>query len=242
MQEEPLFLSAQWQYLAMSNYEVPPEIVLPYVPKGTEPDFYNGKTYASLVGFWFAHTRVMGFSIPFHRNFEEVNLRLYVRRQDADGQWQRGVVFVKEIVPRMAIALTARWVYNEPYISLPMQHSILLKDSNLLVEYRWKFNKEWNFIKVRAEAAPHPLQAGTLEEFITEHYWGFNRQKNGNTMAYRVAHPQWQIFGVHAHEVHCNVAQLYGKQFEPYLQTTPASVLLAQGSAIEVRKGRIVSG
>lgn len=241
MQEEPLFLSAQWQYLAMANYEVPPEIVLPYVPKGTEPDFYNGKTYASLVGFWFAHTRVMGFSIPFHRHFEEVNLRLYVRRQDADGQWQRGVVFVKEIVPRLAIALTARWVYNEPYMSLPMQHSILVKGSNLLVEYRWKFKKEWNFIKLRADAQPQPLQQGSPEEFITEHYWGFNRQKNGNTMAYRVAHPQWQVFPVQAHEVYCNVAQLYGKQFEPYMQT-PASVLLAKGSEIEVRKGRIISG
>ena len=101
------FLTAQWRHLVLINYEIAPEIVRPYVPRGTEIDSFDGRTYASLVGFLFLDTRLRGVPIPFHRNFEEVNLRLYVRRKGAEG-WRRGVVFVREIVPRLALAWVAR--------------------------------------------------------------------------------------------------------------------------------------
>lgn len=37
---------------------------------------------------------------------ERAQLRFYVRRR-VDGEWRRGVMFIKEIVPRRAIAAAA---------------------------------------------------------------------------------------------------------------------------------------
>ncbi len=77
------FLTAEWRHLAMLNYEIDPVILRPFVPSGTELDSWNGKTYVSIVGFLFLKTRVRGLAIPFHQNFEEINLRFYVRRLGA---------------------------------------------------------------------------------------------------------------------------------------------------------------
>jgi len=136
------FLSAEWRYLAMVNYEIEPAVLMPFVPKGTELDSWNGKTFVSMVGFLFLNTRVVGLSIPFHQNFEEINLRFYVRRKGADG-WRRGVVFIKEVVPRVAIAVTARWLYNENYVALPTGNEILRSPDNSAhvesVKYFWPF-------------------------------------------------------------------------------------------------------
>src|SRR5262245_60741200 len=119
------FLTAEWRHLVMLNYEIDPAALRARVPAGTELDSWNGKTFVSLVGFRVLRTRVLGVPVLFHRSsigkgisrtswgsFEEVNLRFYVRRRAPEG-WRRGVVFVKEIVPKAAVAAVARWVYNE---------------------------------------------------------------------------------------------------------------------------------
>jgi hypothetical protein len=107
----------------MLNYVVDPRLLAPLVPPATEIDFENGETFLSVVGFLFLDTRLLGLPIPLHRDFEEVNLRFYVRRKSAD-TWRRGVVFIRELVPRRAIALIARTCYGENYIALPMKHDI----------------------------------------------------------------------------------------------------------------------
>src|SRR5690349_11602298 len=91
------FLTAQWRDLAMLNYNVDPALLQPFVPAGTELDLWNGRAFLSLVGFRFLDTKVRGISFPFHSNFEEVNLRLYVQRRDGL-MIKRGVVFIREIV------------------------------------------------------------------------------------------------------------------------------------------------
>jgi len=120
---QSIFLRADWRYLAMLNYEIDPRVLEPLVPTGTELDSFGGKTYASMVGFLFLNTRVLGVPVPFHRNLEEVNLRFYVRRH-VDGEYRRGVVFVRELVPRRAIAWIANVVYGENYAAVSMAHSI----------------------------------------------------------------------------------------------------------------------
>ena len=121
------FLTANWRYLAMLNFAVDPKILQPLVPTETELDFHEEKTFVSVVGFLFLDTRIIGLPIPLHRDFEEVNLRFYVRRKSAN-EWRRGVVFVRELVPRRAIALVARTFYGEPYLALPMRHALEHKD------------------------------------------------------------------------------------------------------------------
>ena len=171
-------------------------------------------------GFWFRSlascflkTRVFGIPIPLHRDFEEVNLRIYVRRRAEDG-WRRGVVFIWEIVPRAAIALTARKLYNEPYIALPMAHRIEVESGSVKsVEYSWRFGDRPNSLKLATNGEAQLLTEGSEAEFITEHYWGYNAQQNGSTFEYQVEHPRWRVYDVTDAKLDCDVAGLYGEKF-----------------------------
>ncbi|HZF02449.1 MAG TPA: DUF2071 domain-containing protein [Methylomirabilota bacterium] len=232
-----IFLTAEWRYLAMLNYEIDPFVLSSFVPAGTELDFWNGKTFASVVGFHFRNTRVAGIPIPFHRHFEEVNLRFYVRRKAGDG-WRRGVVFIKELVPRKAIAFVAQKFYNENYVALPMSHRIeKIQNEIKSVSYSWRFNGLENFLKATVCGQAQPLVDGSLEEFITEHYWGYTTQRDGSTMEYAVEHPRWRIWETESAEFHCDVANLYGKKFCEFFEQQPSSAFLADGSKVKGYKG-----
>ena len=231
------FLSAEWRHLAMLNYDVDPAILRPLVPGGTDLDSWNGKTFLSLVGFLFLRTRVLGIPIPFHRNFEEVNLRFYVRRR-APESWRRGVVFVKEFVPKAAIAAVARWVYNENYVACPMGSHVRMPDASSgvrgSVEYTWTSQSVRNALRVEFEGPPSLPEAGSEEEFITEHYWGYVRQRNGSALEYGVEHPPWRASSAH---LACAVEVCYGRQYCAALEQQPSSAFLAEGSAVSVFRG-----
>lgn len=235
---EAVFLRAEWRFLAMLNYEIEPSVLLPFIPAGTELDSWNGRTFVSMVGFMFLKARVRGFPIPFHQNFEEVNLRFYVRRK-ASERWRRGVVFIKELVPRAAIAFIARRVYNENYVALPMSHRIEQIQHNVIhsVVYAWRFEGRDNLMRVETRGTAQPLTDGSLQEFITEHYWGYASQRDGSTMEYRVEHPRWKVWDALTARLKCDVAGLYGENFRDYLGRSPASAFLADGSEVTVNRG-----
>ena len=230
------FLTAEWRNLAMLNYVVDPALLMPFVPKGTELDAWNGRTYVSLVGFLFADTRVLGVPIPLHRTFEEVNLRFYVRRS-VDGQERRAVTFLRELVPRRAIALVARLAYNEPYTALPMRHHV----GASAVKYEWKLRGKWCGIHVEQIGAPRAIEPGSEEEFITEHFWGYTRQRDGSTIEYSVVHPSWKVSAVSRSTVVGDLAELYGAAFAAKLVEPPDSAFLADGSVISVSLPRHLS-
>jgi uncharacterized protein YqjF (DUF2071 family) len=227
-----IFLTAHWRHLAMLNYEIDPAALRPWLPAGTELDLWDGKALVSLVGFLFLNTRVWRMAFPFHRNFEEVNLRFYVHRQAEDG-WRRGVVFIKEIVPRAAIAYAARTFYHENYVCLRMSHALTANSA----EYSWRFNGRQNRIKVITQGDPRELVAGSEAEFITEHYWGYSRQPDGSTMEYKVEHPRWNVGDAVETELDCDVAGLYGGSFKETICGKPRSAFLADGSPVTVYCG-----
>jgi hypothetical protein len=226
------FLTAAWHNLAMINYEVDASVLQPHVPAGTTLDSWQGRYFASLVGFQFRHTKILGIPIPFHRNFEEINLRFYVRRE-VDGEVRRGVVFIRELVPRLAIALVARAMYNEPYRALPMRHTIALEPA-LTASYSWRLAGRWNRFGVAAQRPSALPRAGSLEEFITEHYWGYTRQRDGSTIAYQVTHPRWPVSGGVA-DVEADLPALYGEDIAAHLRSS-ASSFIARGSEIAVMR------
>jgi len=238
------FLTAEWRYLAMLNYEIEPAVLLPLAPKGTELDAWNGKTFVSVVGFLFLKTRMMGLAIPFHQDFEEINLRFYVRREAEDG-WRRGVVFVKEIVSRAAIALVARWLYNENYVALRTGHVICRgEDSPRSIEsvkYYWTFRDMAQILEISTRGESYPFTEGSEEEFITQHYWGYSSQKDGGTVEYRVDHPAWRVWQAQSCRLECDFENFYGKQFTKALNAIPSSAFLAEGSEITVYKGRRIA-
>lgn len=235
----PIFLTAEWRYLAMLNYQVDPSVLHRFVPPGTEIDQWNGIAFVSMVGFLFQKTRIFGLPVPIYGNFEEVNLRFYVRGK-INNEWQRAVVFIKEIVPHQAIALTARALYNENYIRLPMGHELIRRcddasETNVL-RYWWGEGQE-NSIQVEFEGEPAAVLPSSDEEFITEHYWGYSLQKNGGSMVYRVEHPKWRIWNAKEAKLSCDVKTLYGGAFSKFLSVPPASAFLAEGSAVTVSRG-----
>jgi uncharacterized protein YqjF (DUF2071 family) len=238
MSLQGVFLTAEWRMVAMLNYEVDPGLLLPFVPAGTELDRWNGKVFASLVGFRFLKTKVLGLSFPFHRNFDEVNLRFYVRRIEA-GEVRRGVVFIKEVVPRWAIAALARTVYNERYVSLPMRHRIESRaGSGFSVEYGWRTRAGWNRMRLATDGNPARPEEGSEEQFIAEHYWGYSAQNRGGCLEYRVSHPSWRVWNCSDVRLEGDLSEIYGRDLAETVRQQPTSAFLAEGSEVEVHRGR----
>jgi uncharacterized protein YqjF (DUF2071 family) len=237
------FLTAQWRNIVMLNFEIDPALIAPHVPTGTEIDFWNGKTFVSLVGFQFLQTRLKGWSVPFHRSFEEVNLRFYVRHKRGN-EWRRGVVFLREIAPRLAVVLVARWIYNENYIALPMRSAVerptVANGHRGSVDYGWNWSGQWCEIAAQISGTPKMPQTGSEAEFIAEHYWGYSRQRDGSTLEYRVDHPSWSIWPADSCRFHGDVSTLYGPDFATVLGQRPSFGFVADGSEIAVHAGQPV--
>lgn len=242
-----VFLTAEWRNLAMLNYEVRPGLLASYLPAGTELDLFDGRACVSVVAFQFCNTRVRGIAIPFHRFFEEVNLRFYVRRT-VGNEVRRGVVFIRELVPRRAIAWVARWVYNENYSRCAMQHRIDVAEGAgeapgqiAGAYYGWQFGGSGYQLNLQTQGQACALACGSEQEFIAEHYWGFARQRNGSTMEYRVEHPPWRVWETSAASLAGDMVKLYGPDFAPYLAGPPASAFLADGSPVAVYRGKRIT-
>ncbi len=234
-----IFLTAEWRHLVMLNYPIERTLIEPLVPPGLELDEYESITYVSLVGFLFLKTRVAGISFPFHRNFEEVNLRFYVRHRVQEG-WRRGVIFVREIVPRRAIATLARVFYGEPYSAFPMRHSIEQEAGKLHCRYEWQRDRRTEFLAATAFEEPKPIKPDSLEEFITEHYWGYTA-RGGRCTQYQVEHPPWRVRRAAEAQFEGDVASLYGAGFVGSLSAPPRSAFIAEGSAVSVRRGSLLA-
>jgi len=230
------FLTAEWKHLLMANYAIDPMLLRSYVPRHTELDEYNNCCYISLVGFLFSDTRVKGIRVPWHHTFEEVNLRFYVRYKEGN-QWKRGVVFLKEIVPKRAITFIANSVYGEKYATHAMSHSIQFLEDSLHLAYRWKVGRHWNSLSAVAQKENEKIVTNSIEEFITEHYWGFTQINKAGTGMYEVMHPQWKVHPVTSFNVDCSFGKLYGPSFQFLENAQPVNALLAEGSPISVFPG-----
>jgi uncharacterized protein len=235
----PAFLTAEWRYLALLNYAVDPSLLAQLVPRGTELDEFDGKTYMSLVGFRFERTRVRGIWIPFHSDFDEVNLRFYIRRTVA-GEVRRGVVFVREIVPRWAIAKVAQVCFGEKYVALPMTHKVIEPTSEggrLQTEYRWRHGGKWSAIRAESSGRPALPSIDSREAFFIEHYWGYAADPNGATSEYRVEHDRWRIWPTAQATFEGDMSELYGAPLAACLKRPPDSVVVAEGSTVTVHSG-----
>ena len=232
------FLTAEWRKLILVNYAIDPEILKKYLPNQTELDLWEGKCYVSLVGFMFLNTKVKGCKLPGHVNFEEVNLRYYVKHQK-DDEVRRGVGFIKEIVPKPIITTVARTIYKEPYQTLPMKHN-WIEDNVLSVDYSWKLNNKWNSVGVKAENDPLSFNENSEADFITEHYWGYTKISDSKTNEYEVKHPPWKVYNVVDSSIDVDFGATYGSDFEFLNEQKPISIMLAEGSEISVGNKRVL--
>jgi uncharacterized protein len=229
------FLTARWANLCLLSYAVPPSLLEPRLPPGLELDERDGKTYASLVAFDFLDTRVLGIPWPGYRSFPELNLRFYVR-QGAE----RGVVFVREFVPKRLVAWLARAVYNEPYVAAPLSSTLHENDGGLTFEQRITFGGRTHTISVTG-SKPAVLPCETsMDHFFKEHRWGFGINRRGECIRYEVQHPHWDVYGVQSYHLDLDWEMLYGPEWQFLCQQTPCSVIFAVGSAVAVYpKGKL---
>ena len=228
------FLRAEWRWLVMLNYEVDPSTLAPLLPRGVELDLWEGRAIASMDGFRFLRTKVLGVPIPWHTDFDEVNLRFYVRRE-VRGELRRGVVFVKEIVPKSAIARTARTLYGENYVTHKMRHRV--EPEHGIFDYEWNAHGRWNRISARTSGESAPLAPGSEAEFTFEHYYGYTRRSAERTIEYRVNHPKWCAWAADSCEFSADIAALYGPQFVAPLSAKPRASFVADGSPVTVGHG-----
>ena len=237
------FLTAAWRHLVMLHWEVDPALLHPLLPGGTELDLWRGRAPIGLVGFRFLETRVLGITVPFHVNFDEINLRFYVRRQ-VGNEIRSGVVFIREVVARRAIAAVARLMYNEPYTALPTRHQVDLRAAEAggtgLARYEWK-QKRWYTLEASVRGAPAPIEEGSQPEFFTHRMWGYTRQRDGGTTEYRVMHPRWRIWTPVTFGLDCDTEEMYGPRLGSVLRAVPSSVLVADGSPVQVFKGERIA-
>jgi uncharacterized protein YqjF (DUF2071 family) len=217
------FLTAEWRDLAVLNFEVDRDLLKPWIPPSTELDLWNGVALVSVVGFQFLNTRVLGAAIPFHRDFDEVNLRFYVR-----GTEGRGVVFIREFVPKPAVSIIANTLYGEHYATARMQHRVERTADRVHAEYTWNWRGRQSSIAVEAEGEPTLTEEGSAEAFIFEHYWGYGKS------TYQVEHPQWRTYRVTGARLDVDGDAIYGAGFGEVLATPPVSAMLAEGSAVSV--------
>ena len=224
------FLTAAWRDLVLFNWRVDPELLLPRVPVGTDLDPWEGEHWVSLVGFRFLDLAVKGVPALGHRDFPEINLRFYVRRE-VEGEVRRGVVFLREMTPRRIVEWVARSVYNEPYETLPMRSAV----SAARTEYELRQANEWQGMAVEPNGEWREPQA--MEEFFIEHYWGYNTQADGRTMEYEVTHPKWQTRSASLMRFDLVFKSLYGAEWAKALAGQPDSIVLADGSEVKVFSG-----
>jgi len=227
------FLTAEWQNLIMVNYEIDPKYLLPYLPKGVDLDYYNGKTYISLVGFLFKDSSLFKIPIPLFGTFEEINLRFYVTRKIGN-EVKRGVVFINETVPNKTVAWVANKLYKEHYTSIPTKHKWKIDANYKEIEYQWMVNKKWNRLKVIANTNALKMKVGSIEEFIFEHYIGYTKVNTTKSIEYKVNHPSWNVNEIKDYTINCNFCDFYGKDFEILNSTKSHSIMLAEGSAVSI--------
>jgi len=231
---EKIFLTAKWLHLINITYKIDQNILKPHLPKRLELDTIDGNAFISLVAFDFVDTKVKGMKIPFHVNFPEINLRFYVKNKA-----QRGVVFIKEFVPKLMISFIANTIYNEPYKTAEMKSEVIIKD-NIGVKHILKINNKEYFIKLSAKNEPSTPRITSHEHFFKEHSFGYGTSNSGKTLLYRVGHPVWRVFPVIEYSHNFDFCKIYGSEFSFLNNEKPFNVLLAEGSEVKVYSAEVL--
>jgi uncharacterized protein YqjF (DUF2071 family) len=234
MTRQSKFLTAEWNNVLLLNYAVDASLLERFVPAGTELDLFEGRAYLSLVGFEFNRLRVFDLAVPFHQSFEEVNLRFYVKRSS-----RRGVAFIRELVPKYAVAAVARFAFHENYARASMSHRIQTRADGGIAkaEYAWGSGRDRCSIRIETEGANFFPPDASLGQFITEHYWGYSAQPDGGCLEYEVRHPPWCVWKARLAGFSGNAANSYGVELGRVLTHAPDSAFLTEGSPVTVFRG-----
>ena len=226
-------LTACWNNLVMLNFETDSTILQPYLPANTKIDLFNNKCFLSLVGFQFKDAKLKGLPVPFYLNFTQINLRFYVQHY-CGNECRKGVVFIKEIAEGNLLKAGAAMFYKEHYCNLSTKQVVENNDRSIDVMYKWNYHHEWNYLhSIAAKEKKQPAK-NSIEEFITDRYWGYTRIDKNKTAEFKVEHPVWNIHPLQSYKLHCNSKEIYGEALNTALSKEPASAFMVDGSFVKV--------
>lgn len=232
-------LTCEWRKLAFANYIVPPEILEKHLPADTQLDYHNGNCFVSLVGFQFKDVKIAGIKVPLHTDFEEINLRFYVKRKDGTN-WRKGTVFISEIADRAALSSLANSVFNENYQTLPTRQQVIEKEDQIRVRYEWLYRDEWQHLEVRSNNIASPVVKGSEADFLIHRYWCYGKQSEDETNEYSISHAEWPIYSVEEYSIAVDFSRVFGSEFNILSSATPHSVILAEGSSVSAEKRVVI--
>jgi uncharacterized protein YqjF (DUF2071 family) len=222
------FLTAEWHHVLGVTWAADAALLVPHLPRGAEIDELDGSPRVSLVAFGFRRTRVRGIPIPGHIAFPEINLRFYVRLRG-----ERAVVFIREFVPRPAISVVAKLVYNEPYRTTRMEHVVTEARDALHVRHRFGRRKA-SLLEAIASLDDRLPEPDSPEHWLTHHDLGVGRTRDGRARSYRVEHELWALHEILTLNLDVDFGGLYGPQWAQLADAEPSHVTLATGSQVRV--------
>ena len=234
MNEQKVFLTANWEYLLLVNYAVPQSILAPLLPKDCDLTLWNNQAFISIVGFQFNNTRVFKVKWPYFTHFLEINLRFYLNYKG-----KKAVRFIREYVPSYLIAEIARRTYNEPYKKRKIEASFEKTKETLRLEYRMPIKDHPFIINAKADNKPYIPNKSSAEYFFKEHDLGIGHTKKGRTLLYDVYHPEWRVFPIKTSFVKIDWKFFFGSKFSFLNNSQPDSVFLAEGSKVKVYKYKL---
>ncbi len=227
------FMTTRWTDLCVFSYAMPPDLLEPHLPPGLELDTRDGQAFASLVAFRFRDTRVLGVPWPGYRDFPELNLRFYVR-QGAD----RGVRFIREIIPLRFPAWVARLAYNESFVVAPVSEKVCDEGEVVQVQYRLKWAGQLHELAIVAGKPAHVPPPTSMARFFLEQRFGYGRDRRGRCTRFEVEHPPWKVHPIQSWRLDFDWGEVYGPEWKLLDGRKPCSVVLADGSEVRVfRRG-----
>ena len=226
-------LTCEWRKLAFANYKVPAELVEKHLPAHTRLDYFNGNCLVSLVGFQFKNVEAAGIKVPFHTDFEEINLRFYVKRFDG-AKWRKGTVFISEIADKPVLSTLANTLFRENYTTVPTRQEIEEDEESLKAAYFWQLNGEWQHISVKSNRLAGPVPDDSESKFIMDRPFGYGELNEKETNEYHVSHADWHTYTVEEYSIKVDFAKQFGAEWSMLSSATPHSVILAEGSTVSV--------
>lgn len=235
-----LSISTEFKKVALFNYIVPEEVVKKYLPKHIKPDFYNGNCYISLVGFQVSKLKVAGVKVPLLKDFDEIDLQIYVKRFNG-AKWEKGVVVVSRIFDQPGAAPLANTLFKANYSSVPTSGKVNETENTLEVQYFWQLNGKEQKFSVKSNKLAAPYDKESEAGFLLDRPYGFIKVSKEETLRYEIKHAGWHLYTVEEYAVDVD----FSRQYDPVLNVlnsmVPQSVILTEGSTVEIGENQVVT-
>lgn len=228
------FLTTLWGYQWFQTWEVEPDLLLPYLPHKIGLYTERQKAIVSIVASFFENTKVKGIQVPFHVSFPQIDLRFYVEHKNS-----LGIGFIKQIVPRYCISLWANRIFNEKYVTLPLEFQRLNHENGFLAFYKLWNKKQYNSIEIFSTNDLKPLE----HDLYNDLKWGFSNDSYKNLLRYRIeAGETYQTFNEVEASINFEYDKLFGNQWGFLKKHEPIHSFFLAPNKVKIYQPEILIG